>query len=86
MSVFYDHIMKESREISKILDVEVPMLALTSEQVNDYDEATHCANCQEPFSVIKGEIKGKVHHHCHVTGSYLFAACDRCNLQLKMSK
>jgi len=29
VSVFYDHIMKESREISKILDVEVPMPQLT---------------------------------------------------------
>jgi len=67
MSVFYDHIMKESREISKILDVEVPMLPLTLEQVKDYDEAGHFANCKEPFSVIKDDIKGKVHHHCHVT-------------------
>ena len=31
MSAFYEHIMKESREISNILGVEIPMLPLTQE-------------------------------------------------------
>jgi len=85
MSVFYEHVMKEAREISNILGVEVvevPMLTLTPQQIADYDEATHCGHCNEPFS---GD-KNKVHHHCLVTGNYLFAACIRCNLQLKQNK
>ena len=82
MSVFYDHVMKKTREISNILGVEVPMLHLTPQQIADYDESTHCGNCNEPFS----DDKTKVHHHCHVTGNYLFAVCVRCNLQLKQNK
>jgi len=82
MSVFYEHVMKEAREMSNILGVEVPMLPLTPQQIADYDEATHCGNCNVPFS---GD-KNKVHHHCHVTGNYLFAAFVRCNLQLKQNK
>ena len=58
------------------------MLPLTPRQIADYDEATHCGNCNEPFS----DDKTKVHHNCHVTGNYLFAACVRCNLQLKQNK
>ena len=74
--------MTEAREISNILGAEVPMLPLTPQQIADYDEATHCGNCNELFS----DDKTKVHHHCHVSGNYLFAACVRCNLQLKQNK
>jgi len=49
MSVFYEHVTKETREISNILGVEVPMLPLTPQQIADYDEATHCGNCNEPM-------------------------------------
>ena len=82
MGAFYEHIMKEAREISNILDVEVPMLPLTPEQVTNYDEATRCGNCNEPFSTDRS----KVHNHCHITGNFLFAACVRCNLQLRHNK
>jgi len=45
--------MKEAREISNILGVEVPMLPPTPQQIEDYDEATPCGNCNEPFLMIK---------------------------------
>jgi len=82
MSVFYEHIMKETRRISNMLGVEVPMLPPTPQQIEDYDEATHCGNCNEPFS----DDKTKIHHHCDVTGNYLFAARVCCNLQLKQNQ
>ena len=83
MGTFYEHIMKEVSQISNILGVEVPMSPLTPQQITNYDQATHCGNCDEPFSCDKSP---KVHHHCHVTGNYLFASCVRCNLQLKHNK
>jgi len=82
MTALYEHIMKESRDISNILGVEIPMLPLTLEQVANYAHATHCGNCNKPSAVGIS----KVHHHCHVTGEYLFATCVRCNLQLKQNR
>jgi len=81
MSMFNEHIMKKERQISNILGVEVPMLPPTPQQIEDYNEATHCGNCNEPFF----DDKTKIHHHCHVTGYYLFATCVRCNLHLSLS-
>ena len=82
MSKFYDHIMAESRAINYIVTQNVPMLPLKPEQVVDYDNATACGNCGRPFS----SGNRKVHHHDHVSGKYLFAACNSCNLQLKPVK
>ena len=82
MSKFYDHVMSEAREISLIVREYVDMLPLTSEQADDYDRAVACGNCGGPFT----KENRKVHHHCHISGNYLFPACNRCNLQLKPVK
>jgi len=82
MSKFYDHVMAESRAISYIVTQNVPMLPLKPEQITDYDNAIACGNCGGPFS----DDNRKVHHHDHVSGKYLFAACNSCNLQLKPVK
>ena len=82
MSKFYEHIMAEHAAISKILGKNVPMQALTFKQQTDYDDATVCQNCNEPFTTNNR----KVRHHCHVSGQFLFAACNNCNLQLKLRK
>jgi len=44
--------------------------------------ATTCHNCHDLFT---HDIH-KVRLHCHVTGQYLFPACNRCNLQLRAKK
>ena len=59
MSAFYDHIMKESREISKILDVEVPMLALTSEQVKDSTKPLIVPTARNPFQSLRVKLRVK---------------------------
>ena len=41
-----------------------------------------CECCGEKFS----KMNCKVHHHCHITGNYLAAVCNNCNLQLKPRK
>jgi len=43
--------------------------------------ATTCRICKSPFT----ESNPKCHHHNHVSGDYLFAACQDCNLKLKPS-
>jgi len=42
--------------------------------------------CRGPFSKDNRKDNRKVHHHDHVSGKYLFAACNSCNLQLKPVK
>jgi len=79
MSTFYDHVMSESKIISDILHQNTDMKPLTSEQQTEYDSATHCMTCYIQFS----DTNWKVHHHCHVTGNFLYAACNNCNFQLK---
>ena len=79
MTHFYDHVMVETREISAIIRDDVDMVSLTSEQEKEHEEATTCRNCNKPFA----SKNWKVRHHCHISGQYLFAACNNCNLQLK---
>jgi len=79
MTHFYDHVMAETREISAIIRDDVDMVPLTSEQEKEHEEATICGNCDKPFA----SKNWKVRHHCHISGQYLFAACNNCNLQLK---
>jgi len=55
------------------------MLPLSNEQQTKYDAATHCTACGSTFTAKNH----KVRHHCHVSGNFLFPACNNCNLQLK---
>jgi len=58
------------------------MLPLTKEQKEDFRSATNCQCCEEDFTATNP----KVRHHNHISGQYLFAACNNCNLQLKPKK
>jgi len=82
MSKFYDHIMNESQIISDILSKQMDMLPLTKEEKENFRAATHCECCEEAFTVANP----KVRHHDHISGQYLFATCNNCNLQLKPKK
>jgi len=81
MTKFYEHMMPESRLISDIVAKQVSMLPLTPQQETDHRNATICQNCNEPFT----PQNHKTRHHDHIVGSYLFAACNNCNLQLNQS-
>ena len=47
-----------------------------------HENAKTCYVCENNFT---NEIR-KVHDHCHVTGSYRGASCDKCNLSMKLTK
>src|SRR5438093_11693823 len=49
--------------------------------MEEYDEATNCYICQENFTYDNK----KVRDHCHVSGKYRGAACNFCNLQMKIT-
>jgi len=80
MDKFYDHVIHESEVISGILANDRDMTPLTATQQADYENATTCVECGGAF--IKSNHN--VRHHDHVTGQYLFPACNSCNLTLKM--
>ena len=79
MSEFYEHLMNEKERINEILQRNVQMKTLTPAQQKFHDEVTTCITCHKHFS----PENHKVHHHDHVTGDYIGAACNNCNLQLK---
>ena len=45
------------------------------------DVATHCRARGKALS----KTNPKVRHHYHVSGVFLYAACNNCNLQLKVT-
>jgi len=50
MSIFYDHVMSESKIIGEILNKQKDMLPLSNEQQAKYDAATRCTACGTNFS------------------------------------
>jgi len=58
------------------------MKPLTSQHEAEFRTATVCRHCDEPFS----SRNYKVRHHDHLSGQFLFTACNNCNLQLKATK
>jgi len=82
IDVFYDHVLREALVISVILSRNVPMSPLNDEQQSSYDAAVTCRNCGNKFAYDNP----KTRHHCHVTGNYMFPACNNCNLALKPRK
>jgi len=82
MEHFYEHVMAESEQISQILREQKPITPLSPQELAQYKASTVCANCNETFT----HQNYKVRHHCHLTGDFLFAACNNCNLQLKPKK
>ena len=65
-----------SEKINEIMSVQRP---LEKVERDAHEMATTCRICKSPFT----ESNPKCHHHNHVSGDYLFAACQDCNLKLK---
>ena len=56
----------------------IPMEKLEGKKEKDFNDATKCYICHDPFH---GIAKQKVADHDHTTGKYLGAACNACNLK-----
>ena len=80
MFKFYDHIYAEQKTICAKLNIHMDMLPLADKEKSDYENASTCPNCKNYFDKISHV---KVRHHCHTTGRFLGAVCDKCNMQLK---
>jgi hypothetical protein len=82
MEHFFDYLMKESREIAGILGKNTPMMPLTEDEIKQYQDATECPSCKNKFT----SKNVKVRHHDHLSGHFLSALCNNCNLKKKYGK
>ena len=83
MDEFFAHMQREEQRIRAVLLANEPMKDLTLEQQVKHDAAKVCVSCNCEFT---DDIQRKTRHHCHVTGKYIAAICQVCNLQLKYRK
>ena len=82
MDVFYNQLMKEQAEINQILSQNIPMKSLSPSEHLDHQMSTRCMVCKGRFT----SDNRRTHHHDHITGCYIGAVCNLCNLQLKYRK
>jgi len=82
MEHFYSYMMQERNEIARILGKYAPMVDLTPDQQVEFDQTEVCFSCHKEFSDGNRRVK----HHDHVSGLFLAACCNSCNLQLKWAK
>ena len=81
VDAFFTHLQLEQIKINEILSKNEPMKPLTVDQNTKYDKCENCPSCN-----IALTPENKVRHHCHVTGDFLSALCNNCNLQMKFVK
>jgi len=82
MQHFYEHIMAEHCAINDILSLQKPMDNLSDDEQKRYDTASVCGTCKKKFTVANV----KVRHHNHISGKFIGATCNKCNLKLKPAK
>ena len=75
---FLENLIEEEARIKHILAHPEPM-KMTKEDKDNFKLATHCYLC-------KKKMMTKVRDHCHLTGKYRGAACQKCNLNMKHPK
>ena len=82
-----DHLMESLQELEEELfpyQKENKRMVLSEEQQAEFEAATHCYMCQDPFLEDKGKWR-KVRDHNHATGGYRGAAHSNCNVNKKRS-
>src|SRR2546425_1233848 len=82
MHHFYDHVMKEHALINTILSLQKPVTKLTDDEQKRNDAAKVCGTCKQKFT----DANVKVRHHNHLSGKFIRATSNSCNLKLKPAK
>ena len=80
---FFTDIFEEEEEIiEKLKEFKKTPMKLSNEEKMHPKKATTCYVCNCDFTAENR----KVRDHCHVLGNYRGAACNMCNLAMKMTK
>ena len=78
---FLEAIFEEEKTIDKYMrQFKFSKMIMTNDDWSNYNNAETCYVCKEGFS----EENKKVRDHCHITNKYRGAACNKCNLKLKV--
>ena len=67
-----------SKKVHMFYKTNIPMLPLTKEEEEKYSDTEKCYICGKEFIDVQG--RKKVHDHDHLTGRYIGAACEGCNI------
>src|SRR5271165_1699195 len=82
---FFEALFEEEKEINEYMKTfYTTRMILTTKQIEKHNITTKCYVCHENFT--DEEEKRKVRDHCHVSGKYRGAACNTCNLQMKLTR
>ncbi len=64
---------------------------MSDSEKSQYEKAKECYACEDVFGTMrmnektkKKEKVTKCRDHCHITGKYRGAACDKCNLRMRV--
>jgi hypothetical protein len=79
--VFLDTIIAERDRIVEEYFRHPKEMIITPEQQAAFDSATKCYVCEHYFT----PDNSKCRDHCHITGTFRGAACNRCNLGMKIT-
>ena len=78
---FLEAIIEEEKTINKYMrEFKFNKIVMTSDDWSNYNNAKMCYVCKGSFT----EENKKCRDHCHVTAKYRGAACNSCNLKLKL--
>ncbi len=87
---FVETLSEDLKPIYEILKTPKPMVMSDSEK-DQHVKAESCYACKVQFGIErlnertkKKEKVVKCRDHCHITGKYRGAACDKCNLRMKV--
>src|SRR5258708_2067312 len=80
---FFEALFEEADKIYELKNKfrNIKDMIITKEQQKKYKIVKYCYTCKNSFTIDNY----KVRDHCHITGLYRGAACNNCNLQLKIS-
>ena len=80
---FYEALFEEADRITECIKKYkyVSDMLITKEQLEKYRNSKCCYLCENRFTIENY----KVQDHCHVTGLFRGAACNECNLRLKLT-
>ncbi len=88
--LFVETLSEDLKPIYDILKTPKPMIMSDSEK-NQYVKAKNCYACETQFGTErlnektkKKEKVVKCRDHCHIMGKYRGAACNKCNLRMRV--
>ena len=89
---FVDSLTEDLKPVYEILKNSRPMMMSDSEK-SKHEKTKECYACKDVFGTMrtnektkKKEKVTKCRDHCHITGKYRGAACDKCNLRMRVPK